>query len=229
VSRRASPVPWLRFSAVAIGACTVLHGQVTADATSKLLLGVVVDSHPQQQRVIEFERKVVESLTGVLAGVPAESFVLSYSDRVHPVDDWSPAVSGLRTASARVALDDGVRRDRGAVLNDGVMDGLRKLGASAGGDRKALIVIGEGNDGGSAANFSQILEAAKAAHIQCFALLVADHRSQVGRVRQFGFDLYRLASETNGNAYDVRTDPRLLNKALKDVTKRLNAGAPGRN
>jgi len=81
---------------------------------------------------------------------------------------------------------------------------LTTLGVAASDARKRLIVIGEGNDGGSAAKFSQLLDAAKARHIQCFALLVANHRSQVGRVRQFGFDLYRLASGTKGKAYDVR-------------------------
>lgn len=63
---------------------------------------------------------------------------------------------------------------------------------------------------------------AKAKHVQCFALLVANHRSQVGRVRQFGFDLFRLASGTGGRAYDVRTNPKSLDKAISDVLKRLS-------
>ena len=90
-------------------------------------------------------------------------------------------------------------------------------------------MIGEGNDDGSVATFSQVLDTAKSRHIQCFAVLVADHRSQVGRVRQFGFDLYRLASATEGKAYDVRTNRGLLDNALKDVLKRLKEGASGRN
>ena len=86
-----------------------------------------------------------------------------------------------------------------------------------------LVVIGEGNDGGSSMTFADVLSAAKAGHVQCFALLVANHRSQVGRVRQFGFDLYRLASATHGKAYDVRTDPELLDAALGDLLARLAA------
>ena len=86
---------------------------------------------------------------------------------------------------------------------------------------RVLIVIGEGNDGGSTARFGQISRLPRDKHIQCFALLVANHRSQVGRVRQFGFDLYRLASGTGGKAYDVRTNPKSLSKALEDVRTRL--------
>jgi hypothetical protein len=214
---------WPTLPLVCVGACAVLLTQppAIADKGQKLFVGVVVDTHPQQKTTIAFERQVVESLTTALAGVDADGFVISYSDHVQPIVDWSPANAGLKEATARLTLDERTGAARGAVLNDGVMAGLTKLASAAGGDRKGLIVIGEGNDGGSAATFSQLLDAAKATHIQCFALLVADHRSQVGRVRQFGFDLFRLASGTQGKAYDVRTDPRLLNEALKDVIERL--------
>ena len=194
-----------------------------------LLIGIVIDTHPQQRNVIAFERQVIESLAGALAGSGADGFVISYSDQIHPIADWSPVDSGLRDAAARIALDDvdGAGKSRGAVLNDGLLAGLTKLGSADSGAQKSLIVIGEGNDGGSAAQFSRLLDVAKARHVQCFALLVANHRSQVGRVRQFGFDLYRLASGTKGKAYDVRTDPKLLDEALKDVAKRLaSAGQP---
>jgi hypothetical protein len=196
---------------------------------SRLLIGIVIDTHPQQRRVIASERQAINSLASVLAGSGADGFVISYSDHVQPIADWSPVDSGLREAATRIALDDleGTGKTRGAVLNDGLLAGLTKLGSVDSGARKGLIVIGEGNDGGSAAQFSQLLDVAKARHIQCFALLVANHRSQVGRVRQFGFDLYRLASGTKGKAYDVRTDPKLLDEALQDIVKRLtSAGQP---
>ena len=213
----------LRLVLACLGGCAVLRAQpaVNADIGQMLSIGLVIDTHPQQAHVIEFERQVLDSLTHVLAGAPAKSFVLSYSDRVRLIEDWSPMDSGLLEASARIAVDDEVRNNRGAVLNDGVMNGLTKLGSSPEGDRRSLIVVGEGNDGGSTAKFSEVLDSARAKHIQCFVLLVADHRSQVGRVRQFGFDLYRLASGSQGKAYDVRTNPRSLDAALKDVLKRL--------
>ena len=103
------------------------------------------------------------------------------------------------------------------------MDALGRLDSSSKGQPTALIVIGEGNDGGSTALFSQVLRTAKDRHVRCFALLVATHRSQVGRVRQFGFDLYRLTSGTGGKLYDIRTNRTRMDEALKDLKRRLSA------
>lgn len=220
--RAPAQTTWLCLFVICTVLCVEVRAQpaVETDGSQKLLIGVVVDTHPQQKNVIGFERQVVDSLTSALAGVAADGFVIGYSDRVQLIGDWAPADSGLKEAAARIALDSQVSEKRGAVLNDALMSGLTRL-ASADGDRKSLIVIGEGNDGGSAVKFSQVLDTAKTRHVQCFALLVAEHRSQVGRVRQFGFDLHRLASGTKGKAFDVRTNPKSLDTALKDVVKRL--------
>jgi hypothetical protein len=213
----------LRLVFICIGAGGALRAQpaVTPDVGHMLSIGVVIDTHPQQGNVIEFERQVVDSLRSALAGTDGDAFVISYSAYVQLVDDWAPVASGLKDAAVRLALDAEVSRGRGAVLNDALMEGLTKLGSSDEGHRKGLIVIGEGNDGGSTAKSSQVLRTAKEKHVQCFALLVASHRSQVGRVRQFGFDLYRLASGTGGKAYDVRTNAKSLDDALKDIATRL--------
>jgi hypothetical protein len=201
----------------------VLRAQtaVTPDASPKLLIGVVIDAHPQQQNVVEFQRHVVESLRSALAGIMADVFVISYSDHVRQIVDWSPADSGLRDASSRIALDNVVDKTRGAVLDDGLREAVTRLASSGDGDRKALIVIGEGNDGGSSTKFSQVLDTSKRQSIQCFAVFVATHRAQVGRVRQFGFNLMRLASGTHGKLYDVRAKQEALDKAMRDLRKRL--------
>jgi hypothetical protein len=210
---------------VCIGAGTArAQSQAKIESGPKFSIGVVVDTHRQQAAVLPFERRVVEALVGRLAGPDADGFVISYSNRIQTIADWSPLESWPIAAVPKISLDDSGEGDatRGADLNDGLMAGVAKLSSSATGLRR-LIVIGEGNDGGSAAQFSQLLAAARAQHVQCFALLVANHRSQVGRIREFGFDLFRLASGTHGKAYDVRTDPHLLDKALEDVLKRLQA------
>lgn len=206
-----------------IGALATLRAQppATPDPRQALAIGVVIDTHPQQRNVIEFERLVVDALRKLLADREAEVFVVSYSDHTQLVSDWSPVASLPTDAAGRITLDAGVDNNRGAVLNDGVMDGLVKLGSLAEGHRRVVIVIGEGNDSGSATQFSRVLAAAKAQHAECFAFLVANHRAWVGKVRQFGFDLYRLSSGTGGKLYDVRTNPESLDKALKDMLKHL--------
>ena len=212
----------LLLACLASGAVLRAQSPVQTDPGRPLSLGVVIDVRPQQREVIAFERQVVAALGSMLAGEHAEGFVVSYSDRVQVLADWSPVTEGLKGIAIRLTTDGSEDGRRGAALNDALLNGLARLGSVGHEGRKVLVVIGEGNDGGST-TFADVLSAAKTGHVQCFALLVANHRSQVGRVRQFGFDLYRLASATHGKAYDVRTDPGLLDAAVRDLLARLAA------
>jgi hypothetical protein len=108
------------------------------------------------------------------------------------------------------------------LLNDALKAALLKLGARNDSDSKALIVIGEGNDLDSTAKYSQIKKLAESGHVQCFALLVASHDLIGAGVRHFGFDLYDLAGATKGNAYDVGASRKHLDKAVKDMLKRIH-------
>ncbi len=192
-------------------------GRAAAETEDRppLSIGVVVDVHPHQQPVVDFERQVIDSLGRTLEGTATNVFVVGYSNRVQLVQDWSPGGPALAAASAHLAVDEGGGVGRGAALNDGLMEAVMRLRASTAGSSRALIVIGEGNDGASQARFGDVLDAARAGNIRCFALLVATHRSQVGRVRQFGFDLYRLAGGTGGRLRDVRIE--LTSAGQRDV------------
>jgi len=102
--------------------------------------------------------------------------------------------------------------------------GLSKLESGNSGNSKVLIVVGEGNDAGSVTRYSEVKKRAKSAQVQCFALLVASHNLMGGRIRHFGFDLYDLASATNGKAYDVEDSRTNLDKAIRDVLRRVHSG-----
>ena len=161
----------------------------------------------------------MDALVDGLAGAVAKGFVISYSDRVRRIVGWSRVDPGLRHASTSLAVARSATA-RGAALYDGIVDGLQTL-TSSGDGRKVLIIIGEGNDGASAVRFSQVLATAAREHVECFAFLVATHRSQIGRVRQYGFDLSRLTVRTGGRLYDLRTDQTRLERAVRDVRRRL--------
>lgn len=214
---------------LALGACLSIpsaaaYGQAGARASApKLVIGVVVDVRPDQMPVIDFERQVVNALSSAFEGLSAEGFVVAYSDRVQWITDVSTLESALRDGGRRINADSLVVPPLASVLNDGVAEGLERLASEAGAGRKALIVVGEGNDGASSTKFSTVLQRAKGDSVQCFALFVATHRSQVGRIRQYGFDLMRLASATHGKIYDVRTEPERLDKAVTDLKRRLVA------
>lgn len=147
---------------------------------------------------------------------------MKYGDEVELLQDWSRLESGARKAVTGIDLDIGSAKNQRTLLNDAIKAALLKLERTNGLTGKALIIIGEGNDAGSAAKYSQIKNLAKSSHVQCFALLVADHTLIGGRVRRFGFDLYDLTGATNGKAYDVGTSRKDSDKAVKDIMKRVS-------
>ena len=203
---------------------TVLCAQkgTQPDTRPTFSLGVLIDTSAHQKEVIEFEREVVQSIADGFAGLATESFVIRYADEVETLQDWSPLGTGLKSVSTRIELDTESGKNRRTLLNDALDVALVKIDSGNAGNSKILIIVAEGNDAGSVMKYSQIKKRAQSAHVQCFALLVADHNLMGGRVRHFGFDLYDLASATKGKAYDIEHNRKNLEKAIADVLKRVH-------
>jgi hypothetical protein len=204
--------------------CFLLCAQEKAQPETKarLSVGVLVDTSAHQKNVVEFEREVFRSVADGFAGGSAESFVVRYSDEVETLQDWSPLDAGLRSVSTLIELDADTGKGRRTLLYDALDVALLKFDTGNSANSRILIVVGEGNDAGSVTRYSQIKKRAKAAHVQCFVLLVADHNLMGGRVRHFGFDLYDLASATKGKAYDIERSWKSLGKAVRDVVRRVH-------
>ena len=215
---------WLVLLTLCVLPCNVFSAQnpSTVDGEPQLSLGILVDTGVHQKKVIEFEREVVNSIADAFDNMATESFVIKYADEVELLQDWSPIETGPRKVLTRIELGVEGGKNQRTLLNDALNAGLLKLEARRGSASKALIIVGEGNDAGSTARYSQIKKLAKSSHVQCFALLVADHGLIGGRVRRFGFDLYDLAGSTKGNGYDVGASRKHLEKAVKDVLKRVS-------
>ena len=203
--------------------CTGLFAQdrTQADAKPRVSLGVLIDTSAHQKKVIEFQREVVNSIADAFSGVATESFVVRYGNEVVTLQDWSPIDSGLRKVSTRIELDAESGKNQRTLLYEALNVALQKLEKVNSANSKILIVVGEGNSAGGGIKYSHIAKRGKAAHVQCFALLVADHNLMGGRVRHFGFYLYDLAAATKGKAYDVGNSRKNLDKAIRDVLKRV--------
>lgn len=222
--------PLLRFVILAVffvpfetTTCTVLFAQNKPQVETKprVSLGVLVDTSAHQGKVIEFQREVLNSLAKAFAGVATEAFVVRYADEVETLQEWSPLDTGLRTVSTRLKLDAESAATQQTLLYEALNEGLRKLDAGNRENSKVLIVIGEGNNAGGTVKYSEIKKRAKSAQVQCFVLLVADHNLMGGRVRHYGFYLYDLSSATKGKAYDIERSRKNLDKAVRDVVKRV--------
>jgi hypothetical protein len=185
----------------------------------RVSLGVLIDTSAHQRKVIDLEREAVKSFADGFADLATESFVVGYADEVETLQDWSPLEAGFKTVSARIESS----KKRRTLLYDALGLGLSKLESGNSANARVLIVIGEGNDTGSVTRYSEVKKRAKSAQVQCFVLLVASHNLMGGRIRHFGFDLYDLASATNGKAYDVEDSRKNLDKAVRDVVKKVRS------
>ena len=193
------------------------------DTGPRLSVGLLTDTSSHQKKVIEFEREVVNSVADGFAGSATETFVVRYADEVELLQDWSAPGAGLRAVTPRIELDVESGKNHRTLLYEALNVGLLKLDTGNSANSKVLIIIGEGNNAGGGIKYSQIKKRAKSAHVQCFVLLVADHNLMGGRVRHFGFDLYDLASSTKGRAYDIERSRKSLDKAIRDVLKRVHS------
>ena len=198
-----------------------LQAKSQQERKPRVSLGVLVDTSAHQGKVIEFQREVLNSLGEAFAGVATEAFVVRYADEVETLQEWSPLDTGLRAVSTRLKLDAESAATRQTLLYEALNEGLRKLDAGNHENSKVLIVIGEGNNAGGTVKYSEIKKRAKSAQVQCFVLLVADHNLMGGRVRHYGFYLYDLSSATKGKAYDIERSRKNLDKAVRDVVKRV--------
>ena len=221
------PVTLLHLLACFLGfgaTCTPVRAQddTKTEPKPRLSLAVLVDTSAHQKKVIEFEREAVNSLAGAFAGVATEGFVVRYGNEVETLQDWSPLDSGLKKVSPRIELDAESGKNQRTLLYEALNVALQKFETGNSANSKILIVIGEGNNAGGSIKYSEIKKRAKAAHVQCLVLLVADHNLMGGRVRHYGFYLYDLASATKGKAYDIERSRKNLDKAIRDILKRVH-------
>ena len=202
---------------------TLLRAQeeTKSETKPKLSLAVLVDASAHQKKVIEFEREAVGSIADAFADVATEAFAVRYADEVEILQDWSPLDTGLKGVSARIELDVESGKNQRTLLYEALYTALLKLEAGNSANSKVLIVIGEGNNAGGNIKYAEIKKRARAAHVQCFVLLVADHNLMGGRVRHFGFYLYDLAWATKGKAYDIERSRKNLDKAIRNILKRV--------
>jgi hypothetical protein len=213
----------LLFVFLGTGTCTGLFAQGKPQTAMKphISLGVLIDTSAHQKKVIEFQREAVNSIADAFSSVATESFAVRYGEGVETLQEWSPLDPGLKNVSTRIELDAENKKNQRTLLYEALNVGLLKLERANRANSKVLIVVGEGNNAGGTIKYSEIAKRAKAAHVQCFALLVADHNLMGGRVRHFGFDLYDLASATKGKAYDVGDSRKNLDKAIRDMVKKV--------
>ena len=184
------------------------------------LLGILVDGSFHQRNVAEFERMAVNFVLDRLGAEAEEGFVLKYGGRIELLQDWFP-LGRERARLPQIAVDTENDESGRTRLYDAIAAGIKRLETRNDSGSKVLVIIGEGNDFGSSLKYDEVKRLAQSAHVQCFALLVADHNLMEGRVRHFGFYLYNLARTTKGAGYDIEASRKHLEKAVVSALERI--------
>ena len=141
-----------------------------------------------------------------------EMFVLNFADKSRIDVPWTSDVRALEAGIARV---DSIG---GTALRDAIETAERYLARGATRDRKALVVITDGNDNASVATLDRIRSAAEQHDIAVYAVgLSTDRDPHAGRSRR---DLEALSEATGGCAYFPATVDRVGRVAL-DLARRI--------
>lgn len=192
-----------------------------ANAASHPTVGVVIDNRPRDADIVTFERLALERLATLLAQVDADVCVVGAAAPIDVPHACGPAGRTLPDVAERLPVVGNGHRPPQVRLHDAIAESVARFDARADGQPRWIVVLAEGNDAGSTTSLAAVRQQARERGVHVFTLLSARHRGQVGRVRQFGFDLIELAHETAGEVHDVRTDVDALDRALADFAPRL--------
>jgi hypothetical protein len=157
-------------------------------------IAIVVDAGPDQAKVLSREKELAIDLINVLSDA-GTSFAIATAGT-------SPKIQAP-TPNRSVAIED-IRGITGAVgerMNvptyDAIGSAIRQISLTPG--IRAVIFIGEGNDGGSKLRYAELRNLAESNRIAFFAALVANHSLRGTKsILRYGWNLRELTSDTAG-------------------------------
>lgn len=209
----------------------------SAEHDLPLTLGIMIDSSPSQERVLEYEKEAgYEFLKQVLT--PKDlAFVISFDVNVDLLEDFTNETKSLKTALNRARINSGGASGglpgmgggpfptstvpKGTLLYDAIYLGAHdKLAREVG--RKAMIILTDGEDQGSQLRIKDAIEAAQKADAICYVILIAD-RGFYGGGYNGDHAMKELSQQTGGRVFDVSNKPDKLKKAFDDISHEMRS------
>lgn|SRR5262245_58410770 len=210
-----------------------------ANSDLPLTLGILIDSSGSQQRVLDMEKQVGGAFLQNIITEKDAAFVVSFDVRVELLHDFTNNVRALKTAlnSARIntgGADCGgvpgmgggpvpcLGKPKGTLLFDAVaLASHDEMGQQV--DRKAMILLTDGQDYGSQNTLKDAIEAAQKADTILYVLLVADR--SVYSFGEYGGDsaMKKLTAETGGRMIEVGSKIEKLKTAFDQIAAELRS------
>jgi len=211
----------------------------TAESNLPLTLGILIDSSPSQQRVLEMEKEIGASFLSQILREKDEAFVIGFDENIDLLQDFTNSTRRLKDALNSVRIGGGSPDPRGipgmgggpvptlahaccTMLHDAVyLASHDELAQEVG--RKAMILLTDGEDEGSKLKIKDAIEAAQKSDSIVYVLLCADRGF-------YGFSGYsgegemrKLTEETGGRVIDVGNKPEKLKEAFDQISRELRS------
>jgi len=197
-----------------------------------LRLGLVVDVSDSQDKFLKPHRRDLEAFVAGAITPRDRALLVSFSDHIREVSDFTSSASGLMEALDRFQKEGGRKfpelepddtRVDGTALFDAIyVTATQKLKPAAG-DRKALILFSDGEDNSSAHDLMDAIEAAQSADSLIYTVRYTSSRH--GRLtarNRYGIrEMNRLALETGGASFDA--SKKEVRDSLQQVAGELRA------
>src|SRR5215471_7570220 len=211
----------------------------TANSNLPLTLGMMIDSSGSQQNVLDMEKSVGGEFLDEILTPKDQAFVISFDVSVELLHDFTSNVHALKAALNKAKINTGgadcggipgmgggpvpcIGKQKGTLLYDAVsLASHDEMGQQV--DRKAMILLTDGQDYGSQYTIKDAIEAAQKADTILYVLLVAD-RNAYG-FGEYGGDsaMKKMTAETGGRVIDVGSKPEKLKAAFDQIAKELRS------
>ena len=205
-----------------------------------LTLGILIDSSASQERVLNMEQEVGGAFLTQILREKDMAFVMDFNIGVSLVQDFTSSTRRLKAALNSVKINSGgqavvsglpgqgggpvptIGQPKGTLLFDAVyLASHDEMGQQV--DRKAMILLTDGEDQGSQYKLRDAIEAAQKADTIVYVLLCADRGF-------YGFggyggdsDMKKLTAETGGRVIEVGNKTEKLKQAFDQISQELRS------
>jgi VWFA-related protein len=212
----------------------------SAESQLPLTLGILIDSSASQGGVLNMEQEVGGAFLSQILREKDMAFVMDFNIRVSLVQDFTSSARRLKAALNSVKIDSGgqavvsglpgqgggpvptIGQPKGTLLYDAVyLASHDEMGQQV--DRKAMILLTDGEDQGSQYKLRDAIEAAQKADTIVYVLLCAN-RGYYGFGGYSGdSEMKKLTTETGGRLIQVGNKTDKLKQAFDQISEELRS------
>ncbi len=212
----------------------------SAESQLPLTMGILIDSSASQERVLQMEQEVGGVFLSQILRDKDMAFVIDFNIGVNLVQDFTGNVRRLKNALNSVRINSGgqsavagipgqgggpvptIGQPKGTLLYDAVYLASHDEMAQQV-DRKAMILLTDGEDQGSQYKVQDAIEAAQKSDTIVYVLLCAD-RGFYGFGGYSGdSEMKKLTAETGGRVIDVGNKMEKLKAAFDQISQELRS------